>query len=225
MRLFAAIRNSSFLQVTATPYSLYLQPTEIEVANVITFKPTRPAFTKLVPVPAEYVGGETYFGESARSETDTLESLIHHTIDHREFDRLKRPDGRSFKLDDVLNTPAIEGLRTRHSKFHCGRLYSANQRYKGRGGRPKKLRYSDLAPRFRDGALVLRRRRTRDVIAVIRASSRLAAPERRTNSSRNCCLNASLLPDRLNSSKSLNVSMATSTADCSFVIVASLSAD
>jgi hypothetical protein len=32
-------------------------------------------------------------------------------------------------------------------------------------------------------------------------------------------LDASLVPDRLNSSKSLNVSMATSTADCSFVIV------
>ena len=57
-----AIQCSSFLQVTATPYSLYLQPTEIEVANVMTFKPTRPAFTKLVPVPPEYVGGETYSG-------------------------------------------------------------------------------------------------------------------------------------------------------------------
>ena len=61
--LRSAIQSSSFLQVTATPYSLYLQPTEIEVANVITFKPTRPAFTKLVPVPAEYVGGDTYFGD------------------------------------------------------------------------------------------------------------------------------------------------------------------
>jgi hypothetical protein len=73
--LRSTIKNSSFLQVTATPYSLYLQPTEIEVANVLTFKPTRPAFTKLVPVPAEYVGGETYFGASARSEVDTLESM------------------------------------------------------------------------------------------------------------------------------------------------------
>jgi hypothetical protein len=49
--LRSAIQNSSYLQVTATPYSLYLQPNEIEVANVITFKPTRPAFTELVPVP------------------------------------------------------------------------------------------------------------------------------------------------------------------------------
>lgn len=136
-------QSSSFLQVTATPYSLYLQPTEIEVANVLTFKPTRPAFTKLVPVPAEYVGGETYFGESARSEADTLESLIHHTVDHREFDRLKRPDARSFKLENVLIAPAIEGYRTAIINFIVG---GCIQRVNGikAGGKPKKLRYSFL---------------------------------------------------------------------------------
>ena len=141
--LRSAIQSSSFLQVTATPYSLYLQPTEIEVANVITFKPTRPAFTKLVPVPAEYVGGDTYFGESARSETDTLESLIHHTVDHWEFDRLKRPDARSFKLDDVLTAPPIEGYRTAIVNFIVG---GCIQRINGTkaGRKPKKLRYSFL---------------------------------------------------------------------------------
>jgi hypothetical protein len=56
------VPDLAYLQVTATPYSLYLQPKEIEVANVLEFKPTRPAFTRLVPVPPEYVGGDTYFG-------------------------------------------------------------------------------------------------------------------------------------------------------------------
>ena len=126
--LRSAIQLSSFLQVTATPYSLYLQPTEIEVANVLTFKPTRPAFTKLVPVPAEYVGGETYFGESARSETDTLESLIHHTVDHREFDRLKKPDGRSFKLEEVLTAPENRGIPHCYCEFRCRWMYPADQR-------------------------------------------------------------------------------------------------
>lgn len=141
--LRSAIANTSFLQVTATPYSLYLQPTEIEVANVMSFQPTRPAFTKLVPVPAEYVGGETYFGEAARSETDTLESLIHHTVDHREFERLKKHDGRSFKLDDVLTAPQIEGYRTAIVSFIVG---GCIQRINGtkNGGKPKKLRYSFL---------------------------------------------------------------------------------
>ncbi|MEX2122787.1 MAG: Z1 domain-containing protein [Woeseia sp.] len=141
--LRSEIANTSFLQVTATPYSLYLQPTEVEVANVISFRPTRPAFTKLVPVPADYVGGETYFGESARSETDTLESLIHHTVDHREFDRLKKPDARSFKLDDALTAAQIKGYRTAMVNFIVG---GCIQRINttAAGGKPKKLRYSFL---------------------------------------------------------------------------------
>ena len=142
-KLRSVIDGSAFLQVTATPYSLYLQPTEIEVTNVLSFKPTRPAFTKLVPVPSEYVGGETYFGESARRQTDTLESLIHHTIDPKEFDRLKKPDGRSFKLDDVLTAPQIEGYRSAILNFIVG---GCIQRINGinAGRKPKKLRYSFL---------------------------------------------------------------------------------
>lgn len=141
--LRAVINSSSYLQVTATPYSLYLQPSEIEVANVIEFKPTRPAFTKLVPVPAEYVGGETYFGESSRSESDTLESLIHHTVDHQEFERLKKPDARSFRLDDILTARQIEGYRTAIINFIVG---GCIQRINGAkaGGKLKKLRYSFL---------------------------------------------------------------------------------
>jgi hypothetical protein len=141
--LRSVIHSSSFLQVTATPYSLYLQPTEVVVANVLTFKPTRPAFTKLVPVPSDYVGGETYFGASARSETDTLESLIHHTVDHRELDRLKKLDRRSFRLDDVLSASQIDGYRTAIVSFIVG---GCMQRINGikAGGKPKKLRYSFL---------------------------------------------------------------------------------
>ena len=141
--LRSAIQSSSFLQVTATPYSLYLQPTEVEVANVLAFEPTRPAFTKLVPVPSGYVGGETYFGPSARSETDTLDSLIHHTVDHRELERLKKPDARSFKLDDVLTAPQIVGYRSAIVNFIVG---GCIQRINGvqAGAKAKKLRYSFL---------------------------------------------------------------------------------
>ncbi len=133
----------SFLQVTATPYSLYLQPTEIEVDNFTTFKPTRPAFTELVPVPAAYVGGDTYFGDSARSEHDTLESLIHHTIDHREFDRLKKKDGRWYKPEEVLTTAHVAGFRHAIVAFIVG---GTIQRINGveAGQKAKKLRYSFL---------------------------------------------------------------------------------
>jgi hypothetical protein len=141
--LRSVIQSSSFLQVTATPYSLYLQPNEIEVANVLTFKPTRPAFTKLVPVPAEYVGGETYFGESAKSEADTLESLIHHTVDHREFERLKKPDARSLKIDQVLTSPAIRGFRAAIINFIVGGCIQRINRTNA-GEKSKKLRFSFL---------------------------------------------------------------------------------
>jgi hypothetical protein len=141
--LRSVIQASSFLQVTATPYSLYLQPNEVEVANVVEFKPTRPAFTELVPVPSDYVGGETYFGELSKSAADTLESLIHHTVDHREFDRLKKHDGRSFKLEDVLTTPLIAGFRTALVSFIVG---GCIQRINGEkaGNNLKRLRYSFL---------------------------------------------------------------------------------
>ncbi|EDY20654.1 conserved hypothetical protein [Chthoniobacter flavus Ellin428] len=141
--LRSAISQTSFLQVTATPYSLYLQPSEIEVENVTTFKPTRPKFTALVPVPSAYVGGDTYFGEAARSQEDTLESLLHHTLDHNEFTRLKKEDRRSFNKEDVLTTPAVKGFRHAIVTFIVG---GCIQRINGvrDGQKEKKLRYSFL---------------------------------------------------------------------------------
>jgi hypothetical protein len=141
--LRSSIQSSSFLQVTATPYSLYLQPSEVEVANVVTFKPVRPAFTELVPVPRDYVGGETYFGEASKSPQNTLESLIHYTVDHREFERLKRPDGRSLKLEHALSSNAITGYRAALLNFLVGGCIQRINRIKA-GGKPKKLRYSFL---------------------------------------------------------------------------------
>lgn len=141
--LRSSIVNASFLQVTATPYSLYLQPTEIEVDNVLEFKPMRPAFTKLVPVPQEYVGGETYFGEAARGAKDTVQSLLHYAVAHDELPRLKKHDGRSFKLHEVLTTTKIEGYRTAIVSFVVG---GCIQRILGvaSGQKAKKLRYSFL---------------------------------------------------------------------------------
>jgi hypothetical protein len=138
-----SLMQSSFLQVTATPYSLYLQPTEIEVNNVLDFKPTRPAFTELVPVPDTYVGGDTYFGQKARGEDDTLESLIHHTVDFAEFNRLKKRDGRSYKADELLTTDLLKGFRHAMVTFLVG---GCIQRINGvaAGKRQKKLRYSFL---------------------------------------------------------------------------------
>jgi len=137
------ISNVSFLQVTATPYSLYLQPNEVEVSNVIAFKPTRPAFTKLVPVPPEYVGGDTYFGDLSSTVGDTLESLIYYRVDHREFERLKKPDRRALKLEEALISKQIEGYCNALITFIVG---GCIQRINGlkAGKSAKKLRYSFL---------------------------------------------------------------------------------
>lgn len=110
---------------------------------MVTFKPVRPAFTELVPVPGDYVGGETYFGEASKSPQDTLESLIHYTVDHREFERLKRPDGRSLKLEHVLSSNAIMGYRDALLNFLVGGCIQRINRIKA-GEKPKKLRYSFL---------------------------------------------------------------------------------
>lgn len=135
--------NVSFLQVTATPYSLYLQPTEVVVDNVTTFQPTRPSFTELVPVPSDYVGGDTYFGDSARSATPTLESLIHQTVDHRELDRLKKRDGRWYNPDEVLITAHLSGLRQALVNFFVGGIIQIrNADFSGR--KAKQLRFSFL---------------------------------------------------------------------------------
>lgn len=137
------LAQSSFLQVTATPYSLYLQPTEIEVDNVVSFKPTRPAFTELVAVPEAYVGGDTYFGEAARGEEETVEKLIHHIVDHREFDRLKKRDGRWYKPEEVLTTQHLAGFRHAIVTFIVGGVI---QRINGvaAGEKVKKIRHSFL---------------------------------------------------------------------------------
>lgn len=137
------ITEVSFLQVTATPYSLYLQPDEIEVANHASFQPTRPAFTQLVPVPDAYVGGDTYFGEAAQSEEPSVERLIHHAVDHREFDILKNPDRRRFKIEECLVAPAIVGYRQAIVNFIVG---GCIQRTLGmeQGVSARMLRYSFL---------------------------------------------------------------------------------
>jgi hypothetical protein len=81
------------------------------------------------------------------------------------------------------------------------------------------LDLGDLARRFRDDM----QKGTKGTKATFTASSRLAAPERPTNCSHNCFLNASSLLDQLNSSKSLNISMATSTDGSSLVMISSTS--
>lgn len=104
------LKNPAILQVTATPYSLYLQPDEYETqpgAN-FTFEPKRPAFTKLVPIHSGYVGGDHYFGEHDESAP---EFYLWHEVDPDELSALKKEDRRRIRTDQVLTADKVQALR------------------------------------------------------------------------------------------------------------------
>ncbi len=100
--------HASFLQVTATPYSLYLQPEDSPLG--LNIAPVRPKFTVLVPVHPEYVGGKFYF-EDSRDATNPAR-YVFHSIASEELNILRQPDGRRFKPEDCLTSPKVAGLRT-----------------------------------------------------------------------------------------------------------------
>tara|TARA_R110002072_G_scaffold135053_2_gene276198 strand:- start:15277 stop:17433 length:2157 start_codon:yes stop_codon:yes gene_type:complete len=111
-KLRSSVKQASFLQVTATPYSLYLQPEGIKVKG-IEFLPVRPAFTALVPVHEAYIGSEYYF-ESEFAD------LLHVPLAVSELLVLRKRDGRRLKIDEVLTTDAIAGLRAAFCNFLVG---------------------------------------------------------------------------------------------------------
>lgn len=84
--------KARYLQVTATPYSLYLQPKgEIDLKNgkALAF---RPRFTELVPVHDKYIGGYQYFVESA--DADSMYSHLYNEASQKCMDVLGKRDRR-----------------------------------------------------------------------------------------------------------------------------------
>jgi hypothetical protein len=108
------MRASSFLQVTATPYALYLQPDEI-VVNGNEFKPVRPAFTELVPVHPDYIGSDFYF-EHDPGEV-SVGALLYQPVTAEELTILRQPDRRRFKIEECLTSNAIGTLRVAVCNF------------------------------------------------------------------------------------------------------------
>lgn len=129
------VARAAFLQVTATPYSLYLQPENTVIRGEV-FKPVKPAFTQLVPVNEAYVGSDYYF-EDAENE-NFVASYLYVPLSLSELAALKKSDGRRFKIEDVLTTPAILGLRTAFLNFIVGGSIRQLQ------SKPAKLKFSFL---------------------------------------------------------------------------------
>lgn len=114
--------SASFLQVTATPYSLYLQPKDIVVPGNLgpaaVFRPIRPAFTVVLPEHSEYVGGDYYF-RSSQNEGHVA-SFLHVDVPSNELDTLKRQDRRTFKIEECLTADAVSTLRRAIVTFVLG---------------------------------------------------------------------------------------------------------
>lgn len=97
----------NFLQVTATPYSLYLQPRGDFNLNSFTFEPIRPAFTTLVPIYDQYIGGRQYFEES--KDNESLFSHIYINVSDDEIKILNHKDQRY--INNILTTPNLSQFR------------------------------------------------------------------------------------------------------------------
>ncbi|ANU22010.1 Z1 domain-containing protein [Planococcus donghaensis] len=112
------LNKASFLQVTATPYSLYLQPEDMRVHEHKIFQPIRPSFTELVPIHDQYVGGELYFEKS--EEEGHLASYLYHEVAEKELVILKSPDLRRIKMDKLLSSSAVKDIRSSIVNFLVG---------------------------------------------------------------------------------------------------------
>ncbi len=110
---------ASYLLVTATPDSLYLQPEEIQIPPTQQiFQPVRPVFTELVPIHAAYVGGEFYFEQS--QITGTVASFLHVEVNPGELTVLRTPNSPQLNLADILTSNAITALRRSIITFLVG---------------------------------------------------------------------------------------------------------
>ena len=113
------VKNCSFLQVTATPYALYLQPKEDIIINGNSlFKPKRPAFTVLLPTHSKYVGGDEYFEQS--DDMDSLGFYFYREVPVPERDALKKQDRRRLKISRVLTEANSAVLREAVVTFLVG---------------------------------------------------------------------------------------------------------
>ena len=110
-------RSSAFLQVTATPYALYLQPDDITV-NGLEYRPLRPAFTELVPVASTYIGSDFYFDDS--QDEESVASHLYHEVRTEELQILKQPDRRRFKVEEGLTSNANPAIRSAICNFIVG---------------------------------------------------------------------------------------------------------
>lgn len=104
-------KETSFLQVTATPQALYLQP-DGKYLEESQCEPTRPCFTQLVPIHDHYIGGRVYFEGCHEKTGEQLDwaKYLHVTVPQKELDVLEKRDQRY--INNIFTTPNLEIFKT-----------------------------------------------------------------------------------------------------------------
>ncbi|HCR2979373.1 hypothetical protein HAP49_02585 [Serratia marcescens] len=100
------VKNMRFLQVTATPYSLYLQPENY--SNPFLFLPKKPAFTELLPIHNRYVGGDDYFGEYNSYDP---RCYLYVRVTEDEQEALRSKNEIDFSPETILSISGISTLK------------------------------------------------------------------------------------------------------------------
>lgn len=95
-----SLKGYAFVQVTATPYSLYLQPEALD--GIEPIKPTR---TVLVPSGENYIGGEYYFIQASQEEHEGRYIFGEVSSEEHTLITLGKEDRRRFKIEEILIRP------------------------------------------------------------------------------------------------------------------------
>lgn len=104
-----ACTYSRYLQVTATPYSLFLQPNhDVQLSNGIatTFKPR---FTELVPIHDSYIGGKHYFVKS--KNPNSMYHNLYTRIDDKCMEHLLAKNMNAKVYKKAGTSPTLRDLR------------------------------------------------------------------------------------------------------------------
>ena len=106
--LVASLQDCYYLQVTATPYSLYLQPDGcLNLSGRGQAMPFKPRFTCLLPIYPEYVGGQQYFSDSLN--TNSMYSHLFRAVREQCREAISRIDKRY--INNVTTSPSLVELR------------------------------------------------------------------------------------------------------------------
>lgn len=162
-----------YLQVTATPYSLYLQPDGIirdpKEGDVTLAQPFRPRFTMLVPTHSKYIGGKQYYEDS--QDENSMYSHLYYPVSEKCVEvlgcRNKRYINNTYRSDNLSGlTLAIVGY------FLAASIRSIQEAEKGRRFRSSCLVHVQVAKKNHEWQSELILRMIEDIRKVLLSGAR-----------------------------------------------------